>query len=192
MSNEMLVRPKLEGQVMTPAAIAELCRREGRLPTQIEMRVIDAFKTKQAQFCLKCDKPESTMICSKCNNARYCSSDCQRAHWADHKIKCSADRGEDERKEIDSLADLQDDACSDAVDEFVELQSYSIEQAMRAEMRLNSLDELANFPNYHENRVLVINVGDILPFLLLFTYSSDDHMNSTSSTRKKNIYGEDW
>jgi hypothetical protein len=145
MSNVMLVQPKLEGQVMTVGAISELCRREGRSPTRIEQRVIDAFERKQVQFCLKCDKPESTMICSKCDNARYCSAECQRAHWADHKIKCLADRGEDERKEINSLADLQEDAWRYAVRVFTDGQSGAIERVMRAVMRLNSLDELANF-----------------------------------------------
>lgn len=37
--------------------------------------------------CNVCSKPASKQ-CSKCQQAKYCSADCQRAHWKTHKTEC--------------------------------------------------------------------------------------------------------
>jgi len=37
--------------------------------------------------CKACTKP-GTLRCSKCKNATYCSADCQKKDWKDHKKAC--------------------------------------------------------------------------------------------------------
>ena len=41
-------------------------------------------------LCLNCGAPGKKK-CSVCRVARYCSSECQRAHWKQHKIACAVD-----------------------------------------------------------------------------------------------------
>lgn len=38
-----------------------------------------------------CEKP-GTLTCARCQGARYCSKDCQRAAWSSHKTSCTASR----------------------------------------------------------------------------------------------------
>jgi len=44
----------------------------------------------QKKICWYCNKESEAKlkICSKCTKARYCSVDCQRAHWSEHKKIC--------------------------------------------------------------------------------------------------------
>ena len=45
---------------------------------------------KPAGSCLKCGQLNDGMKhCSRCKSAPYCSVDCQRAHWPEHKLSCS-------------------------------------------------------------------------------------------------------
>jgi serine/threonine protein kinase len=37
--------------------------------------------------CGKCGEPASKK-CSKCKSIAYCSVDCQKVHWKDHKPEC--------------------------------------------------------------------------------------------------------
>jgi hypothetical protein len=41
--------------------------------------------------CAHCAAPreqQKTFVCGRCQNVRYCNSDCQRAHWTFHKKFC--------------------------------------------------------------------------------------------------------
>jgi hypothetical protein len=38
--------------------------------------------------CAMCGAP-GTLGCGRCLSARYCSADCQRAHWKLHKLSCT-------------------------------------------------------------------------------------------------------
>jgi len=40
-------------------------------------------------YCAWCGEL-STLRCAKCQQMRYCSQECQRAHWSTHKIACKA------------------------------------------------------------------------------------------------------
>jgi len=43
----------------------------------------------KGRVCFSCNLPSTKMqVCSKCRNAHYCSRDCQRGHWAQHKESC--------------------------------------------------------------------------------------------------------
>jgi hypothetical protein len=41
--------------------------------------------------CFKCGRPNCTQQCSICRIARYCSAECQKAHWKIHKKVCKVD-----------------------------------------------------------------------------------------------------
>jgi hypothetical protein len=43
----------------------------------------------KAALCFRCNKT-STLCCSGCKNARYCSSDCQKKDWNHHKLICKS------------------------------------------------------------------------------------------------------
>ncbi|CAN0144317.1 unnamed protein product, partial [Ectocarpus fasciculatus] len=38
--------------------------------------------------CSNCGKDGSLRPCSRCRQVRYCSKDCQRQHWREHKRDC--------------------------------------------------------------------------------------------------------
>jgi len=38
--------------------------------------------------CAQCEKPTERLKCSKCRRVVYCSADCQKADWEEHKISC--------------------------------------------------------------------------------------------------------
>lgn len=40
--------------------------------------------------CALCGAPDATRRCSHCRafDAYYCSAECQRKHWDDHKVMC--------------------------------------------------------------------------------------------------------
>ena len=44
---------------------------------------------KAEQTCLECGKSNAKNVCSKCKVAKYCSRDCQRSHWKQHKATCT-------------------------------------------------------------------------------------------------------
>ncbi|KAI9002046.1 hypothetical protein DFJ74DRAFT_775291 [Hyaloraphidium curvatum] len=65
---------------------------EGLLPSQQEAdERMEAVRTGSVPLPDRCDAclaQAPVMACSKCKLARYCSVDCQRADWKDHKRSC--------------------------------------------------------------------------------------------------------
>lgn len=60
----------------------------------------------QRQLADKCSNPECSQAqnghlseCSACRQTRYCSKDCQKAHWPAHKDQCKAKRKEMQQQE---------------------------------------------------------------------------------------------
>lgn len=41
------------------------------------------------RICAHCRTVGASKRCTRCKQVRYCSVDCQRNHWAQHKIACS-------------------------------------------------------------------------------------------------------
>ena len=37
--------------------------------------------------CTECGSPEKLQRCARCRNAAYCSVDCQRKDWGEHKLR---------------------------------------------------------------------------------------------------------
>lgn len=44
--------------------------------------------TNNQKLCAVCNKP-SILLCSRCRTIYYCSQDCQRSDWREHKPNCS-------------------------------------------------------------------------------------------------------
>jgi hypothetical protein len=51
----------------------------------------------QPRTCAVCGKPQSRQQklqrCAGCHSVRYCSTDCQRAHWREHRKDCAGGAG---------------------------------------------------------------------------------------------------
>ncbi len=39
-------------------------------------------------YCASCHKQGPKKLCSRCESVRYCSRECQKAHWPEHKPNC--------------------------------------------------------------------------------------------------------
>lgn len=49
-----------------------------------------ASASKKCGNCLKPKEDNTTlMVCSRCRMAKYCSKECQKGHWSQHKKACS-------------------------------------------------------------------------------------------------------
>jgi hypothetical protein len=40
--------------------------------------------------CARCGVAAPPSQCARCKSVKYCGSECQRAHWAQHKPACAA------------------------------------------------------------------------------------------------------
>ena len=54
------------------------------------VRDIDGHKIKKCENCKNNDSTLRLLTCGKCASVRYCSKECQRDHWAEHKSFCKA------------------------------------------------------------------------------------------------------
>ncbi len=58
--------------------------RVARAMDETEQRVNDLWKE-----CASCGRTvRGTKVCSRCKRVRYCSKDCQRRHWREHRVHC--------------------------------------------------------------------------------------------------------
>eukprot|EP00245_Coleochaete_scutata_P004217 TRINITY_DN1649_c0_g1_i2.p1 TRINITY_DN1649_c0_g1~~TRINITY_DN1649_c0_g1_i2.p1 ORF type:complete len:619 (+),score=163.32 TRINITY_DN1649_c0_g1_i2:260-1858(+) len=55
-----------------------------------EKEQVKAWTPKQCKACLKVEsKPKEWLLCSNCCSVHYCSAQCQRKDWKEHKPSCS-------------------------------------------------------------------------------------------------------
>ena len=54
------------------------------------VQVDPEWRKKSCLMCMKDEKPDAKFqYCAKCRSVCYCSKECQKAHWRDHKLACS-------------------------------------------------------------------------------------------------------
>ena len=51
------------------------------------LQEISGGEVQQGHLCFFCGK-DGSKACGRCRHATYCSAECQRAHWPEHKNKC--------------------------------------------------------------------------------------------------------
>ena len=78
-------------------ASSSICRRASEEGTVVlyessheESLSQDKHKSKSKHSCAACRAPHANRTCSRCKSSRYCSNDCQAAHWPVHKRQCAA------------------------------------------------------------------------------------------------------
>ena len=71
------------------------CTREGNEefpeplpPVERTQLVIDQHPLRIRCCAKKCHQKEGTLTCSSCRAVRYCSVECRRHHWSQHKVHC--------------------------------------------------------------------------------------------------------
>lgn len=77
----------------TPICTKALCQTEARqamaeVMRQVEDTIQQDIAHTEVLFCAACGKSESLRKCQNCMVTAYCSKQCQRAHWPQHKPAC--------------------------------------------------------------------------------------------------------
>ena len=60
-----------------------------------DVAVHDLSRGKSCSYCNNRFEVQDLMKCSTCMSASYCSIQCQRNHWSDHKIQCKSTKSKD-------------------------------------------------------------------------------------------------
>jgi hypothetical protein len=59
---------------------------------EVWVSVFDKMKLREGPKCSQCKNPPSgdgkLQVCSRCRKVQYCSRDCQKADWKEHKVVC--------------------------------------------------------------------------------------------------------
>jgi MYND finger len=88
----------LEEKLKAVGVCAELCmikvgdEKDMAIEEEVWARVFDKVKLMVGPKCNQCRNPpsgdEKIQVCSRCKTAQYCSRDCQKADWKEHKAVC--------------------------------------------------------------------------------------------------------
>lgn len=86
-----------EGRMEDPEAIYKYMRKAerqmmtfGENPSEeAAHKILDKIAS---WVCSICGKPMGK-LCAGCKKVRYCSTECQKSDWAEHKAKCKEDQG---------------------------------------------------------------------------------------------------
>ena len=60
-----------------------------------DVAVHDLSRGKRCSYCNNLFELQDLMKCSTCMSASYCSKQCQRNHWSDHKLQCKSTKSKD-------------------------------------------------------------------------------------------------
>ena len=52
--------------------------------------VVDSEKSHHCNHCFRVGGPEQFKRCKQCKSVLYCSMECQKAQWQEHKLLCQA------------------------------------------------------------------------------------------------------
>jgi len=55
----------------------------------------------------KVSNASQLLTCSACRGSSYCSAECQKAHWPEHKVPCKAKKAEEAAKLLKVMENIQ-------------------------------------------------------------------------------------
>ncbi|OBZ79195.1 hypothetical protein A0H81_01542 [Grifola frondosa] len=69
-------------------------------PSEQEIKNNLKVLTAICSYCGQERKPEKVKYCSRCKTERYCSVECQKAHWREHKATCGPPTDTEKHRDI--------------------------------------------------------------------------------------------
>jgi len=127
--------------------------------------------------CPVCGKP-GQKTCVRCKQQRYCSAECQRAHWQIHKLTCRAPDEEGVELATVSIATAQADAELDL--QVAQMQGMTLFSASSQSALGASKASMFNFDGADEDALR----NKMLPFKLQVPLSASDS-DSAGRTRQQ-------
>jgi hypothetical protein len=83
-----------EQQQLVAQTMRQQQEQQAEAQVQVQQQVQDAPRPSQPRCCSRCGASRAQAgvprfkVCAGCNTARYCGSECQRAHWLQHRALC--------------------------------------------------------------------------------------------------------
>ncbi|KAL8292229.1 hypothetical protein RQP46_001695 [Phenoliferia psychrophenolica] len=80
-------------------------------------------------------------VCSTCNKARYCSTECQKSHWKLHRTHCQKDGAYESEVEMMALAERDRASCFEAFKEHYKKVEVALKYAAHSALHCHHPDD---------------------------------------------------
>lgn len=93
--HRIFIRPYLNGQMRHESKRSPTVKRNGQLLDEQEEEKEMSPRLVINKRCASCNKENCASMCSRCRSVYYCSANCQKRHWKNHKHDCKSHLGLD-------------------------------------------------------------------------------------------------